>query len=155
MAAQPLAYTSNPATLLKEEIKLFFKLAFDWRNLGLLSLIWPIKANHPDDELALTWRNAWSIAVHGALFVLQSAFLLFVLFAPLFGLPAIIYLMAIVLSIQINKTICDSSLNGFGQQVYYSGAEHSTEEDSKISLIPAEEDLKGERWVFINGVAAG
>lgn len=95
----------------------------------------------------------WAIAVHLVLIVVQLAYLTFIIVAPLLGTPAAVYVGVIVAGIWINKCLCDAVLN-FGDKVYSVGGEYSINAaDVRLKLQPAK--YPGERWVFVNGVAAG
>lgn len=157
MSTRPLPYTTHPLILLQQDIKLFFSCTFDWSNLGLISIVWPLWSSNPEDELALTWSNAWAIGVHTILIFLQLAYVAFALSAPFFGLPALVYFAFLIGGVQLNKFICNLTLNGLGEQrVYYAGGEFArNSNDEVLKFVPNAAGQEGERWVFINGVAVG
>ncbi|ETN46957.1 uncharacterized protein HMPREF1541_01147 [Cyphellophora europaea CBS 101466] len=166
MIGKPLPYTTNPVALLLTDIWLFFHLSFDIKSLSLLSIVWPLIPNNPNfDELAPTPKNAWALAVHIVLVFSQLAYLGFALLAPFCGTPTIMYLGVLIAGVMINKFVCDASLNGPHGQTLYAGEQFSeymrlprkrVDQTDKLKLLESRDPKhSGERWVFINGVAAG
>lgn len=102
----------------------------------------------------------WSMAVHAVLILVQLSYLAFTVIAPLLGTPAAVYFGVLVVGIWTNKRVCNALLN-FGDKVHFAGREYSKYpaghlKDStheRMKLQPAK--YPGERWVFVNGVAAG
>lgn len=149
------SYTTNPVVLLGQEVSLFTQLTLDIRNLSLLSIVspvWPIRSNL--DELAWNCGNIWAIAIHVLLICVQLVFLCFAMFAPLCGMPTSLYFGVVVGGILLNKVFCDLTLNGYGDKVFYGGEDYA-QDASNDKLQSRNPDHQGERWVFINGVAAG
>ena len=153
----PIPYTANPLTLLVKDVALFFHLTLDLRNLSLLSIVWPIcPSRSPSDELAFTRDNTIALTLHGILIVYQLFVLLFVIFGPFFVGPTIAYLAVITIAIWLNRWFCLHTLNAHGQGLFYGGGDYAKDaQKASEQLVPKEVGQEGERWVCINGVAAG
>lgn len=157
MFDKPVSFTATTRSLLFVDVKLFFKLTFDIRNLSVLSTLVPIWSTRSDlDELAVTPGNVWCIIVHIFLLIVQSAFLIFLVVSPFCGIPALIHLAVFVGGIWLNKGFCDLALNGTNPTCLWAGGEWSSNaEDEHLRLVPKARSQEGERWVFINGISVG
>ena len=167
---KPLPYTSDPLILLFGELWLFAKTSFPtpWNALGLPSIVWPLwpcGSGYLDEIYPFSLGNLWAAGVHGVLFVLQLTFIAFVPlssmtgfpFPPLLWTPG--FLACFVGFILLNQLICNVLLNGFSGRIFYAagpaGEFAEDVQDSEKRLISRDPRHKGERWVFINGVAVG
>lgn len=145
----PLTYTANPLLLVWNDVLLFFRLTITWPiTAGLFSIILPLGENKSNklDELARTWANGWALTLHVIMVIGQLAFLLSLIPSALIGIPipfyTPLYLGYIVAMVVLNRLV-SVLLNGRRKQFW--------------SKVPVKHDPRhdGERWVFINGVAAG
>jgi hypothetical protein len=154
---QPVPYTSDPNVLFLKDVALFLRLTLDLRNLSLLSIVWPILPIRSKlDELAFTGGNVWAISVHVLLIVVQLGFFAFLAIAPCIGTPVLLYFSTVAAFMVANKLFCDITLNGPRQHVFYAGGDFAQDStDSSLKLKSRDPRHKGERWVFINGVAVG
>ncbi|KAL2752244.1 hypothetical protein ACRALDRAFT_1078260 [Sodiomyces alcalophilus JCM 7366] len=136
------AYTDLPSRLLMWDIYYFFY--YSWALPWILMPVatgddWP---NSDDlDELAWTWRNAFSIGVHAVLVVLQMLFLLCLPFVVVF--PIWVAAMGLTMFFTLNWALC-LLLNG-----------PSIEYHSDPDYAPALPEHAHEQWIFLNGVAVG
>ena len=150
-------YTLDPTWLMVQEVFLFLRLTFDLFHGSLLTIVWPVWPSHsPLDELALGWCNAWSVLMHVVLTVAQIAYLGFVFLAPVFAVPAALYFMVLAGFVALNYGLCSALLNGGGDRIFYAGRRFSENWNEKSKrLVSRDKAHAGERWVFVNGVAAG
>lgn len=150
-------YTLDPTWLMVQEVSLFFRLTLDLWHGSLFTIVWPVRPSRSSlDELALGWCNAWSVLIHGVLLVVQIAYLGFVFFAPVFAVPAVLYFMVLAGIVALNYAFCSALLNGRGARTFYAGRAYSANwGDESKRLISRDKAHAGERWIFVNGVAAG
>ncbi len=141
------AYTDLPWRLLLYDIALFFRLAW-----ALPYIVWPVVPVPPPAgsgalaELAWTPANAWCIAVHAVLAVLQLAFLLG-------GVPAACVLLPVWMAAALgaaalgaNHVLCRLLLNSVRGTIEF---------HSRPECAAARPEHAHEQWVFLNGVAVG
>jgi hypothetical protein len=154
---KPVPYTSDPNILFLKDVALFLRLTLDFRNLSLLSIIWPILPIRSNlDELAFTRGNVWAISVHVVLIVVQLGFFASLAIAPCIGTPVLLYFAIVLAFIVANKLFCDVTLNGPRRHVFYAGGDFAQDPtDPHLKLVSKDARHAGERWVFINGVAVG
>jgi hypothetical protein len=133
------SYTDMPLKLLMWDVKTFFTFAY-----ALPWVMWPISPSDSGefDELSLTRGNLFCIFVHIILIILQLGFLLVVI--PLcILLPVWLAAISLAIFFAINWLLV-LTLNG-SSPTYNS--------DPKYAL--ALDEHAHEKWIFINGVAAG
>ncbi|KAF2103992.1 hypothetical protein NA57DRAFT_70204 [Rhizodiscina lignyota] len=158
-ASKRLPYTSDPLLLLVADVWLFLVLSFTWPiTAGLLSIVLPLKSRGSGDldELAFTWRNIWASSLHFVLFAAQTVFIIGVPLSAVFPLTSVpVWLAIIILFMTGNAYFC-GLLNGKPGYIYGAGGEYASNNKEPVdkwsSKFPKH---KGERWVFINGVAVG
>ncbi|KAH6623525.1 hypothetical protein F5144DRAFT_595672 [Chaetomium tenue] len=131
-------YTDMPWKLMAWDIYNFFK--FFW---AIPYILWPLSPTDSAElsELSCTWGNAWAIAVHVVLCVVQLAGL--VALPALVVLPVWTTILLVTLFFLANR-ILYSLLNGEGVE-YHSDPKYAPE-------LP---EHAHEQWIYINGVAAG
>lgn len=120
----------------------FFRLAW-----ALPYIVWPVTPadSGPLAELSPTLANAWCIAVHAVLAVLQLVFLVGLVPAACL-LPVWAAAGLILACLGVNHVLCTVFLNGIGGQIEY---------HSRPECAPALPEHAHEQWVFLNGVAVG
>lgn len=136
----PLPYTASPVKLLWSDLRLFFSKL--WALPGIM-LPLNLCRTHPLDELYPSLRNGAIVALHVLLAVYQVAFLLSLPIMIFCMIPALWILAYIFFALIVNYAIVMLMLNGF-QRVL-------------VSQVPVVErpGHERERWLYINGVAAG
>ena len=171
-SSKPLPYTSDPFHLLLSEIWLFVRCSTPNFHgyYGLLSIIWPLwpwRSGALDELYPFSLGNLWADLWHFILFVLQVGFIIFVPLSAFTGLPIppLLATPAFILSfigfILVNQLVCTIFLDGPPARIFISAGPHDSysahpdDPDHFKRLISAKAAHKGERWVFINGVAVG
>jgi hypothetical protein len=138
LSTTPRPYTSNPFSLVRVDISLFFHNIF-----YLFNIVKPLTPwlSGELDELNPSGPNLFALALHILLIILQ---LVFIISLPMcLGFPlggVIVYVAAFFL---LNQAVC-KVLNG------PSGVLHVSKTD--LSRFPKRPN---EKWIFLNGVAAG
>jgi hypothetical protein len=133
-ATSSLNFRSSPWKLLCEDIKLVFTLL-----IWLPYLVSPVRTTNPRSELYPSRMNIRDLVLHIWLFVLGFIWLLVVIPIAL-GAPGIGFLLFMVLYCGVTALICLPL--DWGPRVVDSAVEGVEEKDD-------------ERWLFVNGVAAG
>jgi hypothetical protein len=150
-------YTLDPSTLLVQELILFVRVTLDLWHGSLFSIVWPVlPINSSLDELAPGLCNWWSIVVHIFLLFVQLGYVSFVLIAPILAVPTVLYFAVLVGVLALNVVFCDLLLNDCRGRVFYAGRAFSADWNDEYRKLESRDIAHaGERWVFINGVAAG
>lgn len=136
----PLPYTASPIKLLWSDLSLFVSKI--WALPGIL-LPLHLGRTHELDELYPSLRNGATVLVHIFLVVYQLVFLLSLPIMVICMIPGLWIFAYSAIAFIINYAIVMLMLNGF-QQVL-------------VSQVPVVErpGHERERWLFINGIAAG
>lgn len=132
------SYTDRPGRLMAWDVYYFFK--FSW---AIPYVLWPLcPADSAElSELSLTPGNAFCVAVHVVLCMLQLALLVALPVLAVF--PVWTAATAVALFMLLNKGLC-LLLNGEG-----------VEYRSDPQYAPALPEHAHEQWIFINGVSVG
>lgn len=132
-------YTDMPMKLFIWDVRTFFR--FLW---FLPWVVWPLTPcdSGEFDELSLTPGNLWCIFLHSILIVLQLGFLL-VLIPVCVLLPVWTAALAVAAFFAVNWLLV-LGMNG-----------NSLTYESDPKYAPALPEHAHEKWIFINGVAAG
>lgn len=135
----PLPYTSNPATLVWEDVKLFFRTC---HHIPGTVLPWLPFRSGPLDELYPSFANIFDLSLHMFLVIAQLIFLLSLPLLLLSPVPAGLALLYVFGFTAFNKAVCWLLNRG-------------------IDTIPSRakilnnSDHDSEHWVFLNGVSVG
>lgn len=136
----PLPYTASPIKLLWSDLSLFVSKL--WALPGILL---PLDLAHTSelDELYPSLRNGATVLIHIFLVAYQLIFLLSLPIMVIFLLPGLWILVYSTIAFTINYAIVMLWLNGFEQIL--------------VSQVPVVEQPghERERWLYINGIAAG
>lgn len=137
----PLPYTASPTKLVLRDIFLCLKYCWAW--FGILFPLTPWKSGKLD-ELFPSAENIGDVVVHVGLVVLQIYFLISLpIFAFIIMVPVFWFIAYVITMLVVNYFTCKFYLNGF--------------RPIRHSKFPIEEseELKKERWIFINGIGVG
>lgn len=132
------SYTDMPWKLMAYDVYYFFK--YSW---AIPFILWPLTPADSGElsELSFTLKNAYAIAIHVVLVILQLGFILAL---PLLAVvPVWTAVTAIALFMLMNRALT-KLLNG-------DRVEYTSEE----KYAPALPEHAHEQWIYINGVAAG
>lgn len=135
-------YTDVPNKLLFWDI--FYVFRYAWSLPLIIRPLWPKgPAERQFDELAWGWRNAYCIAVHTILIVMQLGFLMCIPVA--FFVPPWVTAVFVAAFWAVNWILC-WTLNGKVTK-HWSNDEYTTSK--------GREAHKNEQWLYINGIATG
>jgi hypothetical protein len=136
----PLPYTASPIKLLLSDLALFVSKL--WALPGIF-LPLDLAQTHELDEFYPSLRNAATVLIHIFLVVYQLVFLLSLPIMVVCMIPGLWILAYSAIGFTTNYAIVMFMLNGF--------------EHVLVSQVPVVErpGHKRERWLYINGIAAG
>ena len=135
----PLTYTSDPFRLLWSDIRLFCRCL--WAVPNILLPLTPCLSGALD-ELYPSRDNIFCIGVHVFLCVFQLAFIISVPVSLCLLIPFSWFSLYATGFLVLNGKVCDVFLNG----------PPFLESKTDLSHFPSHDN---ERWIFLNGVAAG
>lgn len=155
--SKPAANTDNLFALIVADIFLVIHLTFTWpMTASLPSIALPLRPfnSGPLDELYPSWENGQVVVIHTILFFAHILFLLSLVVLLFIGFPALLFFGYALAMFVANRYICAWLLNG-PDRMYYGGKEFAKNPDNYENWASKDPSHEGERWVFINGVAAG
>jgi len=152
--SQPLPYTSSPVRLALEDLWLFVRITFVWPvTKSLPSVVLPFYPfrSGPLDELYPSPQNLWALSLHIFLIFTQAAFILLLVPSVFLGLPVPLLswtptcILGVVGFVVGNDYFC----------ILLNGTKRRYESIVDPEWQEAWQKHDDEKWVFINGVAAG
>ncbi|KAK5073293.1 hypothetical protein LTR70_010321 [Exophiala xenobiotica] len=153
-SSQPVPYTSSPGRLALQDLWLFVRITLVWPITDSLPSIvlpfYPFRSG-PLDELYPSPQNLWALSLHIFLIFTQATFLLLLVPSVLLGLPVPLLgwtpscILVVVGFVVGNGYFC----------ILLNGTKRRYESITDPEWQEAWQKRDDEKWVFINGVAAG
>lgn len=146
---QPIPYTSSPYLLVLSDLILWIRITFVWPPwAGIPSIVLPILPFRSGklDELYPSLANIYNVILQLIFTTIQAIFIISLPFLTTLGLTSYtpILVFTTLSFVLITRLLSDLLLNGYQHEF-----------SSNPSLLPNSNLHPSEKWIFINGVAAG